>query len=518
MATAAQLDINTTVTADDMFNEIFGDSISLVSSSYTGASQSSGTFSGGDTTAAELTPADTGVILSTGRASSVTNGSGDVNSSASTSGVMGTSGDSDLNAVAGNRTYDAAILEGVFVPDGSVLTLQVVFSSEEYLEYVDSGFNDAVGVFVNGEKAQLTVGDGDIMIDNINDNSNENLYIDNANNDDTYNTEMDGFTVTLTLKAEVNPGVENTIKIGIADSGDRSYDSNLLIAGGSVQTALVAGDDAISVHGVAPGTVDVLANDTSAASSTLTITAINGNPVVAGDNVTLPSGEIITLNADGTFTVASDADDESTVFSYTVEDDAGNTDVGFVTVTTTPCFVEGTYLQTATGLQTVETLKPGDLVRTRDNGLKAVRWVGFADRPARDAHAPIAISANRFGRHGGLLVSPQHRIVLRSSRAQLLFGAEEVLVKAKDLVDTVTVHRIEDDTTVRYFHVLFDSHQIVYANGLETESYHPGDVSLGAFDRRTRDEILEIMQGLPEGYGPSARPSLRSYEAGLITA
>ncbi len=518
MATAAQLDINTAVTAEDMFNEIFGDSISLVSATYTGATASSGTYSGGDATSAELTPADTGVILSTGLATSVTNASGDVNSSASTTGIMNTQGDSDLDQVAGSSTYDAAVLEAVFVPDGSVLTLQVVFSSEEYLEYVNSGFNDAVGVFVNGEKAQLTVGDGDITIDNINDVSNENLYIDNSSADDTYNTEMDGFTVTLTLKANVNPGEENTIKIGVADTGDRSYDSNLLIAGGSVQTALVAGDDAISVHGVAPGTLDVLANDVSSASSTLTITAINGNPVVAGDSVTLPSGEVITLNADGTFTVVSDADDESTVFSYTVEDNAGNTDVGFVTVTTTPCFVEGTCLQTSTGLRTVETLKPGDRIKTRDNGFQPVRWVGFADRPARDAHAPIAISANRFGRHGGLLVSPQHRIVLRSSRAQLLFGTDEVLVKAKDLVDTVAVHRIEDDTTVRYFHVLFDSHQIVYANGLETESYHPGDVSLGAFDRDTRDEILEIMQGFPQGYGPSARPSLRSYEAGLITA
>ena len=95
--------------------------------------------------------------------------------------------------------------------------MQISFSSEEYLEYVGTGFNDAVGVWVNGVKATLTVGTGDISINNINPGSNGNLYVDNAN--DGFNTEMDGFTVTLTLKAPVNAGQVNTIKIGIADGG-----------------------------------------------------------------------------------------------------------------------------------------------------------------------------------------------------------------------------------------------------------------------------------------------------------
>ena len=70
--------------------------------------------------------------------------------------------------------------------------MQIVFSSEEYLEYVDSGFNDVVGVFVNGQPAQLTVGTGEISIDNINDQTNSNLYIDNPATADTYTPKWTG--------------------------------------------------------------------------------------------------------------------------------------------------------------------------------------------------------------------------------------------------------------------------------------------------------------------------------------
>ncbi len=215
----------------DMAEAMFGSGITIKSASYTGADKASGIYSNGDSVADAITPSDTGVILSTGKASDITHGSGDANRESDESTNWHNSGDSDLEAIANARTYDAAIFEATFVPDGSVLTMQVTFSSEEYLEYVNTGFNDAVGVWVNGEKAELTVGDGDITINNINNTSNENLYIDNPQNAEVANTEMDGFTVTMTLKAPVNPGEDNDIKIAIADGGDGIYDSNLLIAG-----------------------------------------------------------------------------------------------------------------------------------------------------------------------------------------------------------------------------------------------------------------------------------------------
>ncbi len=73
-------------------------------------------------------------------------------------------------------------------------------------------------------------GNGNTSVGNVNHSNNINLYNDNTA--DQFNTEMDGFTVTMTLTIPVNPGVVNSIRIGIADTADSNYDSNLLIAGG----------------------------------------------------------------------------------------------------------------------------------------------------------------------------------------------------------------------------------------------------------------------------------------------
>lgn len=346
MPTVSELPIDTDASAEDMVNAIFGEGVTIVSASYTGVSHASGIYTDGDTIAPGVTPADTGVILSTGKAESITNSSGDVNENSGTSTDNETAGDSDLNSLAYAETHDAAVLEATFVPDGTVLTMQITFSSEEYLEYVGSGYNDAVGIFVNGEKSELTIGDGDVTINNINDGSNENLYLDNPADNEAYNTEMDGLTVTLTLKAPVVPDAENTIKTTIADGGDSFYDSNLLIAGNSVQCALVAEDDQVTINGSAEYDVDIVGNDNSSTGSTLQVTEINGIPVVAGDSVTLPSGETVTLNANGTLSFFGDGDAETNTLSYTVQDEYGNTDVGYIKLTTVPCFTAGTRITT----------------------------------------------------------------------------------------------------------------------------------------------------------------------------
>ena len=519
MPIASELPVDTSASAAQMADAMFGSGITVLNASYTGAKDASGIYSDGDTVASEITPSDTGVILSTGNVTDVTNSSGDVNTSSRTTTRHGEAGDSDLTDLAGMQTYDAAVFEANFIPAGSTLTMQFVFSSEEYLEYVNKGFNDAVGVWVNGEQAELTIGSGDISIDNINDGSNQDLYVDNNQHDDTYNTEMDGFTITLTLTAPVKPGQVNSIKIGIADAGDDKYDSNLLIAGDSIQTALVAGDDAITLDEGSSDTLDVLANDIHTPGTTLTITHINGQPVVAGSTVTLSGGQRITLNDDGTFDIAAqdDVDDpETTTFTYTVADGLGNTDTGLVKMTTVPCFVAGTLIDTAAGPQPVEKLEPGTLVHTRDNGLQPLRWVGRSHRRAEGADAPVVLVAGALGDHAALELSPCHRVLVSSDRAELLFGAPQVLVKAKDLVNGDSIRMRRDGGPVTYVHLLFDRHEIIRGNGLDSESYHPGLETAASFDGETRAEILHLIGGDWSAYGPSARPALKGYESQLL--
>ena len=93
------------------------------------------------------------------------------------------------------------------------------------------------------------------------------------------------------------------------------------------------------------------------------------------------------------------------------------------------------------------------------------------------------LPAFEIGNARPLVVSPQHRRLLRGPAAQALFNTPEVLVAASDLVNdrTITV-----DSTLRevtYVHVLLARHQIVLANGLETESFHPSNAA--------RDQIVE---------------------------
>ncbi len=519
MSNSDQLNIDTNVTAEDMAEAIFGDGIEITSASFFGAGSASGIFSNGDNAADNATPSDTGVILSTGKAQDYWNDGNDANIRANTSTNHGLSGDSDLNDIAGATTYDAAGLEVTFVPTGSEITMQVVFSSEEYLEYVGSGFNDAVGIFVNGVKAELTVGDGDITINNINDESNQNLFLNNPANSDPFETEMDELTVTMTLKAPVIDG-ENTLKIVIADGGDGVYDSNLLIAGDSIQSVLVAEDDDVYITGTQPESFDVLANDYSADSLPLKITEINGQPVKPGDSVLLSTGETVTLNDDGTLTFTGDGDFGENVLSYLVEDDEGNTDVGFINLTTAACFTAGTRIVTVKGEIRIEDLKIGDQVITRDNGFQSIEWIGRTETVARGKDAPVVFEADAIGNHGRIEVSPNHRVLMCSPKAQLLFGEREVLVKAKDLINDKTVWSKADGSKVTYLHILFRNHEIVIGNGLPSESYHPGDCSIDAFDEETRAEILRLMPELAQegkdAYGPAARVSLKRHEANVL--
>lgn len=500
-ATGAELGYNTSASAMAMANAIFGTGVTVTAASYSGDNNSSAIYSNGDALSPDATPGDTGVILSTGRANRFTQSNGDPNRATNTStNTSGVNNDSDFNAAAGGiSTYDASFLEVDFTSaSAGFMTMQFIFGSEEYPEYVDSLYQDMVGVWINGAQVDLAIGDGDADPGNLNSADNSNLFIDNTNDD--YNTEMDGFTVTVTLTIPINAGT-NSIKIGIADVGDSSYDSNLLIAGNSLQTAVLANDDSASINPNGSQTVDVLANDVNSTGGTLTVTHINGQAVVVGSIVTLGSGQTVELNADGTFNVVGDGD------------------TAFVTLNMVPCFVAGTLIETQLGKMPVEILEAGDLILTHDDGYQPLRWIGQRKVAATGKMAPIKIAANTFGTHGILRVSPLHRILLQNEMAELLFGESEVLVAAKELVNDKSV-RICEGGSVTYVHLLFDEHQIVISNGLESESFLPGGQITNLFEEDAVAEICALFPELNpetgEGYSKAARRILRKYEADLL--
>ncbi|SEO08150.1 Hemolysin-type calcium-binding repeat-containing protein [Pseudorhodobacter antarcticus] len=337
--TATKLPVSTASTALQMAETMFGDGVTILSASYQGDPRSAGIYTNGDTVAPGAVPSATGVILSTGIASSFTNASGDPNRSAATTAqVVGVNNDPGMNTIAGVATFDAAFLNASFIPVGDTLTMRLVFGSEEYLEWVNSGYNDAVGIWVNGVKLSLSIGDGNISIDNINTAMNANLFVDNSA--DIVNTEMDGITRVVTLKADVVPGQPNTIRIGIADAGDRTYDSTLLIVADSVQTALIAVDDSIAITAKGEAVANLLTNDMTDGRIGVQITHLNDQAVLAGQSVTLATGDVLVLNPDGTVTVQAATAGNAVTFSYTITDASGTADTAFVTLT--PSAVDGT--------------------------------------------------------------------------------------------------------------------------------------------------------------------------------
>ena len=518
-AVGNELPIDEGASALDMANAIMGDGVTVTGATYTGWSESSGIYTNGDSVAPGVTPSDTGVILSTGRASDITRSNGDPNRQGNEStNTSGPNNDADFNALAGASTYDASFIEISFIPTGDTLSMQFVFASDEYPEFSNSIYNDAVGVWINDTNVPFAVGDP--SVGGVNQSNNVNLYNDNTNDD--YNTEMDGFTVTMTMSIPVIPGQVNTIKIGIADVADANYDSSLLIAGDSMQTVFDAGDDSTRLDPNGTKILDVLANDSSSNAGAITITHINGQPVVAGDTITLTTGQTVTLNADGTLTLVGDADEESFSFTYTAEDAAGVSDTAFVLVDQVPCFVAGTLIRTPRGEVPVEALGPGDLVDTLDDGPQPIRWAGRRTVAAEGDMAPVRIAGGTYGPHRMIEVSPQHRVLIRSVEAELMFGSGEVLVKAKDLVDGAAVRRREGGD-VTYVHLLFDRHQVLWSEGLPTESFLPGPQTAHVLaEAEMAEEIARLFPELDletgQGYGPAARPALRAFEGRLLVA
>jgi len=522
MVAASELPIATVregTTATQMAQEIFGNGVTVTGATYYGDNDSAGIYTNGDSVAPGVTPGDTGVILSTGEVEDFTNSSGQSNQRTNTStNTSGSNNVSQYNNAAGGTTYDAATLDVDFIPDSNLLTMQFVFSSEEYPEFANSIYQDFFGVWINGQLVEHDVGDGSTAPFNISTTNNINMYNDNTT--DAFNTEMDGFTITLTLTMVVNPNVVNSMRIAIADTGDSSYDSNVLIAGNSVQTQLIAMSDNVNVYPDGTTTLNVLGNDVNngPVGSTLTITHINGQPVSVGTTITLPTGQLVTLNANGTFNVVGDGDEENFNFTYTVTNGT-DSDVGFVNATSVPCFVAGTLIATTDGDRRVEGLLPGDLVMTKDEGPQPLRWIGSRRVTATGDFAPIHIRANTLGQHRDLLVSPLHRVLIKDNLAELLFGEAEVLVAARDLVNDYSITR-RTGGEVTYVHLLFDRHQVVFSEGLETESFLPGPQTSSSFEADMVAEIYSIFPDLdPDagtGYPVAARRTLKRYEAELL--
>ncbi|MBT8409447.1 MAG: Hint domain-containing protein, partial [Alphaproteobacteria bacterium] len=191
------------------------------------------------------------------------------------------------------------------------------------------------------------------------------------------------------------------------------------------------------------------------------------------------------------------------------------------------CFTPGTLLETPTGLKPVETLVAGDTVVTKDSGAQPILWVGNRNVSGARLYAmpdlrPVRIREGALGNgrpNGDLIVSPDHRMLIRGDAAQCLWGEEEVLVAARDLINGNGVARDMGAKSVVYYHLMLENHHVLVANGVETESFHPAAAALDAIEEEQRMRLFDVMPDLaydPETYGPMSRRALTKAEAALL--
>ncbi|MCP4818660.1 MAG: Hint domain-containing protein [Shimia sp.] len=178
------------------------------------------------------------------------------------------------------------------------------------------------------------------------------------------------------------------------------------------------------------------------------------------------------------------------------------------------CFVRGTLIETDQGFVAVEDLREGCKVLTAKGVFKPLRKVLSRALSAQEVRntakfSPVRITAGALGNglpQRDLLVSRQHRMVVASKIAERMFGQHEALVAAIRLIELPGIFLERDLQSVEYFHLLFDRHEIIYAEGAPTESLYTGAQALKSLTPEAYEEITTLFPHLADvGTAPKAR-------------
>ncbi len=193
------------------------------------------------------------------------------------------------------------------------------------------------------------------------------------------------------------------------------------------------------------------------------------------------------------------------------------------------CFTAGTLVDTAYGLRTVERLRVGDLVHTRDSGLQPIRWIGRKlvsgeELRGNPALRPVLIRKGALGPNlpdRDMMVSRQHRMLIEGPRVGLMFEDDEVFVRALHLLDLpgVLPAMVAD---VTYIHLMFDRHEVILADNAWSESFQPGERAIGGLEDEAAEELFTVFGQMPEDIAldryRDARLTLKAHEARALLA
>ena len=170
-----------------------------------------------------------------------------------------------------NTIADPGIIQLDLVPAGDTLEVRYVFGSEEYDEYACSDKDDRLGMFLSGpglagpfsntaiNMATLPISGLPVTVNTLNRGfagsegtlglcgmnagwEQDTIYY--INNDFGPGTQLDGYSVVLTARAVVMPGMAYHLKIAIADVNDANFDSAVFLPEGAIRCT----DLSTSIH------------------------------------------------------------------------------------------------------------------------------------------------------------------------------------------------------------------------------------------------------------------------------
>ncbi len=162
-------------------------------------------------------------------------------------------------------------------------------------------------------------------------------------------------------------------------------------------------------------------------------------------------------------------------------------------------------VRTPCGARHVANLRPGDLVVTRDRGLRPVRlvWsrtVTEADMAADPSLAPVCLRPRAIGPmmpQRDLLVGGDHRLLIPGYRLADRPDTAAALIPAREIAgtsDAAFSDRGRGEMT--YWNLVFDAHEVFTANGLPVESFHITDATIEAVPADVRARIGEVFPDL----------------------
>ncbi len=200
-----------------------------------------------------------GVALCTG---DVGIGNGPNNSNGAGTNIGGPTSDPDLDLLTGGNLFNVQGIEFDFQPTIPSISFQYVFASEEYCEYVNSGFNDVFGFFIsgpgisggfsyNGQNIAVLPSSGIfVSINNVNHLTNTGYFVPNQDNcggtTNMNDIQYDGWTQVLVAVANVVPCETYHIRLVISDVGDGIFDSGVFLGSGTFNAGGTATGEAFA--------------------------------------------------------------------------------------------------------------------------------------------------------------------------------------------------------------------------------------------------------------------------------